>query len=190
MTTADISAWVKKHPVIASCLGLTLFAAVGVHYLSGAVTEATTLLEQRTAEGTRIAENVINAAQLREHVEEIAAARVKIEDRLVRSSELAKNLQYFYRLESETGVELIDIKQNAAAPNRVVPKGAKAGFSAVNFTVSFRGDYWAALHYLRRLENGTHFCRVLSATIEPVSPDRAGPVRMALNIELLGHAQP
>lgn len=190
MTTADISVWVKKHPVVAICIAVTLFGGFGVHYLGGSVTEATTLLEQRTAEGTRIGENVMNAANLREHVAEIAAARAKMDERLVRSSELAKNLQYFYRLESETGVELIDIKQNSAAPNRTVPKGTKAGFSAVNFSVSFRGDYWAALQCLRRLENGTHFCRVLSASIEPVSPDRAGPVRISLSIELLGHAQP
>ncbi len=190
MTTADLSAWVKKHPAIAICLAVTLFGAVGVYYLSGAVTEATTLLEQRTTEGTRIAENVVNAANLREQVAEIAAARAKMDERLVRSSELAKNLQYFYRLESETGVDLIDIKQNSAAANRTVPRGTKAAFSAVNFSVSFRGDYWAALHYLRRLENGAHFCRVLSASIEPISPDRAGPVKLSLNIELLGHAQP
>jgi hypothetical protein len=190
MTTADLVAWVKKHPLIAVCFVVVLIAGVGVHYLGASVEEATILLEQRTSEGTRISENVINSAQLREQAAEITAARAKIEERLVRSSELAKNLQYFYRLEAELGVELIDIKQNSSSANRAVPRGTKAGFSAVNFSVSFRGDYWAALHCLRRLENGTHFCRVLSASIEPISPDRAGPVKVALNLELLGHAQP
>ena len=190
MTTADLVAWVKKNPLVASCIAIALFAGVGAHYLGGAVTEAATVLEQRTAEGSRITENVLNAAQLREHVAEMAAARTKIESRLVRSGELAKNLQYFYRLESEIGVELIDIKQNSVAANRAVPRGAKAGFSAVNFSVSFRGDYWAALHCLRKLESGLHFCQVLSASIEPLSPERSGPVKIALNLELLGHPQP
>ena len=98
------------------------------------------------------------------------------EARLIRASDIGINQQYFYRLETESGVKLVDLRQGA----RGTPKG---GTVPISFTVSAQGDYAQVLAFLRALENGAHFCRVQSGSC---SGPRKGPVTVALNLELLG----
>lgn len=181
MKAIDVPPWVKKYPILLGCVVAGLLSAGGIYFVGAAVDEATAELDQKTAEGNRIVENLRNAAQLPEQAAALAAARKSIEERAVLPAELAKNLQYFYRLVSETGVELIDVQQNA--PGKAV-KGKV--FNGVPFTFSVRGDYLMVLQCLRRLEASPHFCRVSASSIDLVTPDRTGPVKAAFSLELLG----
>ena len=38
---------------------------------------------------------------------------------------------------------------------------------------------------LRRLENGEHFCRVITCNIRPIADQRGSPLSMSLSLELL-----
>jgi hypothetical protein len=186
MTNAEFAALVRKNPLLTGAGLLAAMLAVGIYYVAGVAEEAAAVLEQKTSEGMRLADNVKNAALLPEQLSALEADREKVEARLIRADELAKNLQYFYRIETETGVELIDIRQNTgAAPAANAKKGAPPAFLRTNFSVTLKGDYLAVLNYLRRVESGAHYCRVLSVTIDTVTVDRAGPVKMGLVIELL-----
>jgi len=63
---------------------------------------------------------------------------------------------------------------------------AKNLYGGVAFTVSVTGTLNQVLDYLRRLENGPRYCRVMTVTCGVPPADRASPITLNLNLELLG----
>ncbi|MEO6004513.1 MAG: hypothetical protein ABIZ04_09140 [Opitutus sp.] len=173
----SLSDTVKKYPFRAVCILTAAVAGAGAYVVSDRVVQARELLAQKTVDGERLETNVRDAGQLPEQLEALTSAVAKIQAKLIRAGQLANNLQYFYRLETESGVELLDVR----------PTGSVKGpYQGVGFNVSVKADYLTLLGYLRRLENGPHFCRILSTGIAAPSPDRAGPLTLSLSLELLG----
>jgi len=182
MTNEQLFALVKKNPLSVGCGVLAILIGVVIYFRMDELPEAMTLLEQKIAEGERLNANVNNAAQLPEQLAAITEARAEIEKRLVRGIDLAQNLQYFYRLEADTGAKILSLRQNPSPPAK---PGAKPGLGGVSFTVSFQGPYFTAMEFLRRLENGTHYSRFTAVGVA-VSGNRAGPLTFSVSIELLG----
>lgn len=181
MTNQELAAVLKKNPISVGCAVLTLLLAGGLYYISDDIPNATAELEQKSAEGQRLAANLQNSAQLNDQYAAIAAAGKELTGRLVHPGELAKNLQYFYKIEAETGTKLIELRQ---VPPAAI-KGAKPNFIPVTYSVGLLGDYNQVLEYLRRLEHGTHFCRVITAGVSGATVER-GPLKLSLTLELLG----
>ena len=96
MSNEGLGNFAKQHPLKIVCGLLALFSGVGVYLVSGKIEEASTLLQQKTTEGLRLAVNVRNSAQLSEQLDALVAAGAKIDDLLVRATQHASNLQYFY----------------------------------------------------------------------------------------------
>ena len=186
MTTPELIALLKKNPVSVGC-GVVALALAGWSYLdSDDEPKLAAQLVQVSSEADRLAANIKNAAQLHEQLNALDAARAEIEPRIVRASELAKNLQYFYKIEAETGAKVTDLQRiGGAGP---VKPGAKGIYQPVGFSLALEGEYPAVLDFLRRLENGTHFCRVIAATLNKGGNDldRAGALKLTLTLELLG----
>ena len=168
---------VKRYPLRSACILIAAIAGAGAYVVATKVDEAKALLTQKTAEGERLETNVRDAGQLPEQFESLTSAVAKIQGKLIRASQLANNLQYFYRLETESGVEMLDVRPTS---------GVKGAYQGVGFNVSVKADYLTLLGYLRRLENGPHFCRILSTGMAAPAPDRAGPQTLSLSLELLG----
>lgn len=176
--------YVRKNPIAVGCAVVALACVVALYLRSELLPDAETELETKSAEGHRLAQNVRNAAQLPEQLAAITAATAEIQPRLLRADELAKNLQYFYKLEADTGTKLLDLRQlSGSAPAK---GAAKSAFTIVPFNLTVRGEYAALLDFLRRLENGTHYARVLTAAIASNAPERSGPLSLQLTVELLG----
>ncbi len=192
MTTPELAAVLKKNPFSTVCAVVALVVAGASYYRSSTVPELEGQLEERSADGQRHSLNLKNAVQLPEQVAALEAAGAAIEPRLVKASRLATNLQYFYKLEADTGVKLLELRQNPAR----APQGKNAPktlFTGVNFSVSVQGDYVAVVDFLRRLDHGTHFARVLTASLSGITVEtgnnidaRTGQVRASLTLELLG----
>lgn len=182
-----ILALVRKNPVGFICGALCLVLIGWGYYRMDALPEAEAELERKSAEADRLANNIKHSAQLKEQLDIAVKASKAINDgRLARASELATNLQYFYKLEADTGVKLIELRQNQ------VTKPKTGNFSPIPFSVAVQGDYQHLIEFLRRLENGIHFCRIMSATLaasvasggEDLSS--ANLLTINLQIELLG----
>ena len=176
MTASDLLAVLKKNPISVACAVLSLGLGVAIYLRSDAIPEATTELDERSDEGRRYAQNINNAAQLKEQFDDLTVATKAIEAKLLRPSDIGINQQYFYRLESESGVKLTDLRQGG----RGAPKGA---YVPISFSVTATGDFAQAMAFLRGLEDGTHYCRLQSAAI---IGGRKGPVTLNLTLELLG----
>jgi hypothetical protein len=178
MTTPELVALLKKNPVIVICGALSLALAGALYFRSGDIEAANTALDEKSAEGNRYTQNSTNAVQLKEQLDAIVAANVTIEGRMIRASDLGINQQYFYKLESDSGVKLSDLRQGGKGN-----LGPDAKHIPIGFTMSVQGDFAQVLTFLRTLEDGTHYCRVLTATC---GGGRKGTVTLTLNLEVLG----
>jgi Tfp pilus assembly protein PilO len=185
MTSADIIARIKKQPVGFAC-GLICLLCIGwLYFRSGEAEKRQADYDAKSAEAAKVLSNVSLSKSLPAEVAEIQAATKELESRLVRDGQLAVNLQYFYKLEAETEVKLLDVRQNPRAKN------SKQMYPGIPFNVNVQGPYKNVMAFLQRVENGRHFCRVLSASYSKTSMGGEGggatpAITMGLNLELLG----
>lgn len=173
----------KKNPLSITCGVLSMIFIIVIFLRSDTIPEAEGVLAQKSAEGEKLAANIQYSAQLKEQLEAVTASNKEIDSRIVRASQMLTNTQYFYKIENETGVKMIDIRQTTPAS---VGKPAKGSYLPVSFAVSVQGDLNHILAFLRRVENGTHYSRVLTASCSGNSAQRNAPLTLALSLELLG----
>lgn len=183
MTNEEFYALVKKHPVPTACLAVTMALGVMYYFRNGLIPEAEVELAQKSAESERYALNIKYSAQLKEQLEALQAANKSVEGRLARASQQGINTQFFYKLERETGVKLVSFGQSPSVP---VAKGSKAAFIPVGFNVGVQGTLPQVLDFLRQLEVGTHYVRVLTANCNVANTARNGPLTLSLTLEMLG----
>ena len=179
MTNEELFALVKKNPISVGCAVLCVALAAGIYFRSGEVPAATDDLTKKSDEGSRLAANLQNAAQLKEQVDALSAAEKEMDSRIIRASQTLTNYEYFYKLESETGAKMT-ISQGVLTPSK------KTTYSGVPFTITVQGTLNQTLDYLRRLESGARYCRVTGVTCGVAPADRGSPITLNLNLELLG----
>ena len=182
MTSEEQMAVMKKNPITVACGVLSLLLAVGIYFRSGAIPEAEAELAQKSGESEKLALNITNSAQLKEQLDDLVTANKALDAGIIRASQQGANSQFFYKLESDTGVKMVDFRQTTAN----VTKPAKGNFAPVAFTVSVQGTFQQIVQYLRHLENGAHFTRVMTASISGNASQRNSPLTLSLTLELLG----
>jgi len=185
MTNEELIAFLRKNLIAVICAVVTIAIGFTIYYRTDALPNAEKILADKTKEGELLAANIEDSNQLKEQQASMVDANQVISDRMIQVGQLADNLQYFYRLESETGIKILDLRQNAWNPGA---KGApKTFFTPVGFQVSAQGTYPKLLDLLRRLEKGEHYCRVISCDLKPINSEiRGGDLTVSLNLELLG----
>lgn len=190
MNGQQLIAFFKRNPVGVVCGVLSVIVAVLIYFRSDALSSAEAQLEESTALGKRYAANLAHASQLKEQYEALVAANKAIEERFARSSQLTQNLQYFYKLEADTGVKMtvtpVTQSQSVAAAT-----AAKKALIPVAFSVSVQGDYASVIDFLRRVEQGTYYSRVLTCTLNAagmagVDTGNARTMTLGMSVELLG----
>ncbi len=185
----DLTTYLRKYPLAIGCGTLSAALLVGLFVRGGRAAELAALLRQKEQEGQRILDNVRDGSNFPEQYEALVAATRGLESRLIRSSERADNLQYFYRLESETGVKELSLQPvTPSAPDRRKP-AAKTLYTGVGFSISVQGDYAQILKFVGRLESGPHFYRLVRASVSRTKVGSAGgsaPLNLMLNLELFG----
>lgn len=187
ISNEDLVNAIKKHPVGFGCGFLVIALGVGMYLRSGNVPELTTTLEDRSAVGLRQQTNIKNGALLDEQLAAIEAAVAQINERAVDRAALANNLQYFYQLEAEHGVKIVDLR-----PDIVLESKIKTTYTEAPFVVSAEGTYRQLLAFIRAIEQGRRFARIDSARFEPstevtaLQPGRGDPVlEISVNVILL-----
>ena len=189
MKAADFKAYIKKYPV-GTCAGiLALVMAGALVFRHMELSEMQSAYDNAASEGQKFASNIASAGQLDEQLKALEEANKKIAGRLVNPADLAINLQYFYKLEAETGVKLVDTHP---IDSRSTPKtGAKGIYTPVQYVVSLQGSYARTLTFLRRLEHGVFFCRIVSGSCSQARSEQekgGGDTSMSLTVELLGRS--
>lgn len=186
MTGADLVALAKKQPIGVTCGAIALLCGVALYFRSDAIDDTKAKAEEIAKQSQAMLANVRNSAGgvLAQQTASIEQAAKQLEGRLVKANQLATNLQYFYRLESDTGVKLTDVRQNQ------VGRGATSGaYIGVPYSVTFQGTHKQVLEFLQRTESGKHFSKFSSLSLNKAATnDAAGPgmISVNMNIELLG----
>jgi hypothetical protein len=185
MTNQDLIAFVRKNALCVACLAVSVALGVTWYLRSGQLPEAETVLAAKSKQGELIRANIEDAHQLKEQYAAIVDANQTIANRMIHVGQLAENQQFFYRLESETGTKLMgDPRQIAwTAPTK---GAAKTTYTPVGFNFVVQGTYKQVIDLLRRLENGDHYCRVISCNLHPYQEQRGSVLQLSLSIELLG----
>lgn len=188
ITSKDLVVLLKKHPVAIGCGALSLILLAGSYLRSSRVSGLSEQLKQNEQEGQKILDDIRNGANLVEQYDALLATTKELDSRLVRSSERARNQQYFYRLESDTGVKEINLQPGAVGANQL--KGAKTIYTSIGYTISVDGDFRQILDFMSRLESGQHFFRLVSGTVAREgtrgTAEATTAVTLTLNLEFLG----
>ena len=178
--TKDIVAAFKRRPVLFVCGAVMLGLAMATYFRLGAGDELRTKLEEREKVLTRLTNNAKFSAQLDAQLETLRKANAKISDGALRVSELARNQQFFFRIEADTGVKLLDLRQlTPAAP----PKGAAPTYVAIPFSLTIKGDYEQIVQFLQRLDREPTLARVTGGAI---ARPAEGSQTLSFSVELLG----
>jgi Tfp pilus assembly protein PilO len=179
-SSSDIVATIKKNPISVVCTVLALALGAVFYFRLDRDTEFQTQLEEKSKEAAKLALNLKNSTQLQQQLDALVAAEKQIQARLMRAEDLPTNQQYFYKLEAETGVKLLGSPRQSPGSK----KDSKA-YQPTAFSVSVQGDYRQILTFLRRLESGPRYCRVVSASCNSTA-ERGPALVLSLNLELLG----
>jgi hypothetical protein len=185
MTNEELFAFLRKNVISVACVAISIGIGFALYYRNDNLPEAEKVLQERAKQGELLQANIEDSAQLKEQHAAIVSSNDDISNRMIRVGQLAENMQYFYRLESDTGTKLVDPRQLSWNPP--AKNAPKTFFTPVGFAFTAQGDYSQVLDLLRRLENGEHYCRVISCTLHPSTTEsRGGPMLISLSLELLG----
>jgi hypothetical protein len=177
----NIATAFKRRPLLFACGALVFGLALAIYFRLGVRDEVEMKLVEREKVLLRLSNNAKFSAQLDSQLESLRKANAKIADGALRVGELARNQQLFFRLEAETGVKLLDLRQLSVAP---AAKGAAAStYVAIPFNLTVQGDYAQIMNFLLRLDREATLARVKSGTI---SRPAEGAQSLALSVELLG----
>jgi hypothetical protein len=179
MTATDLTALIKKHPLGFGCGCIGVICSVLLYLRSGNIDKSQTDLEAAVAQVAIMNANVRNASGLPEQLAEAQALSKEIDARIMKANQLAVNLQYFYKLETENEVKLIDVRQNS------FPRSIKTQYAGVPFNISIQGQYMNVMNFLNRLQHGRHFCRVITTNFAKAG-GTGDELNLSINLELLG----
>ncbi len=144
MTTSDLIVVAKKNKIVVVCAVLSLGLLGGMYFRSGAIAEANAKLEETSKQARRYALNLSMSAHLKDQYDALVAANKAIETRMIRPAEIGINQQYFYKLETDSGVKLLDLRQSGG-------KVKKGTYTPVAFTVAFQGEFPQVIAFMRAL---------------------------------------
>lgn len=177
LQTQDILNALKRRPLLCVCGALALGLGLTLYFRLGVGDEVQARLAEREKELQRVTSNTKFSAQLDTQLQALRKANATIEAGALRAGELARNQQLFYRLEADTGVKLLDLRQLN------VSTAGKGTYVAIPFSLTIKGDYAQLLDFLQRLDRGATLSRVTSASIARPGEDTQ---TLSLNVELLG----
>jgi hypothetical protein len=172
-------ALIKKYPVLVVSLTLSLVLAFVLYLRSDLIETVKTELESANKEVKRYSLIIGNAAQLEDQTDFLIKANQAIKDRTLSAESLAVNLQYLYKLESETGVKYLDLRPAGRSSNQA---GVNKSYLGLNYIVTIQGSFDRILIYLKHIEQGVYFARVNTASIT----GSGSTVTANLNIDFLG----
>jgi Tfp pilus assembly protein PilO len=180
MTFDDLIARIKKQPIGFACAVICLLSGGWLYFRSGEIDARQEEYRAKSEQAAKFISNVGVSKNLPEQVTELQVVTKEIDGRLVRAGQLAVNLQYFYKLEAENEVKLLDVRQNP------VPKNTKTLYVGIPYNVNIQGPYKNVMAFLQRLEKGRHFCRINSASFTKFAGGSDSSMTLALSLELLG----
>ncbi len=179
--TKTVVAAFKRQPIPFSCGIIVVLLLLLAYFRMGVVDEREAALAEAEKVLSKLTNNITYSAQLDQHLNELRAVNDGFATAALKQGDIARNQQFFYRIESASGVRILELRsQPVPAP----AKGAPVTFyQPLTYSLSVAGDYEKLLTFLLHLERGSTLGRVLSATLVYVDGSEQ---TLNLNVEMLG----
>lgn len=181
----DIVNAAKKQPFVFACATLAAILLAFTYWRSGAIPELQSRLDERSLVLQKNKTNVTYSVQLDAHLKALADINGKIKANALRFEDLAQSQRMFYGLEADTGVKLIDLRQQP--PDKALPpNSAQLTYVPVVFSLAVEGEYRQILMFSKRIESGGTLSRVSRAVF---SIGAKNVPSLDMTVEMLGLKQ-
>jgi len=176
----------RRYPLALGCAALASLLLAAYLVRQGTLSESREGLAQLETEGRTIERNVRNAVGIEEHADALKQGVARLESMLTRVGDISGNQDYFYRLESISGVR-ISVLTPLGAPKTV---DLSAAYQPAGFRVVVEGTYAQLCGFLRALECGQRLYRLNDFSLQRATSDMsAGSVAqrevLTINLQLL-----
>jgi hypothetical protein len=182
MTGDDLMEKFRRYPVPAISGAIVLLCFLAYYFRSDLISDLDARQNDVLDQRNQVDLNLVAGGNLAEHMAEMRAHFAALEERVVQPYDLANNMNYFYQLESNTGVGLGELKQNASS-DKPAPKNALGG---VGYAVTMSGSFAQVVAAFNELENGARFYHLRNFNLERGREVNGSVVQLSLNLELLG----
>lgn len=182
MNAADFAEKIRRYPIPVVSGAIVILCLLVTYLRIDLSADLEARRNDMQDQSRQVDDNVRNGAKLAVDVEEMRTRFAALDQRVVQPSELATNKNYFFQLESNTGVRLGELQQHASS-DKPVPKNKLGG---VGYTVTLSGTFAQVVASFNELENGHRFYRLKTFAVERGRDGDQAAVQLSLNFELLG----
>jgi len=176
---ANALALARRYPFGVTCSVITICTAVTTYFLWQDRDEQELVYQDVSKQGEAMLDLRKGGSTQREELAAVRDATRRIEDNLVIEANLADNKWYFYKMEEQTKVRLLDISQNPAAP------GDSSLYRRIPFSARVTGTYEQVASFLLALETGPRLAKITSFNFSRRGPG-SDAIALDLTLELLG----
>lgn len=174
----ELSQHIKRRPGLAVASFLILFLVVFIIYRYDQLGSHGDQLTELQDDLTKLQNNLVNSAQLERQLDALKKINRVIESTALRPADLARNSQYFYTLEADHNIKLLELQQQ---PLPTLARGATQPLHVpLKFTVNVAGEYEQILKFMREIEVTFLGGKILSASISPGGAAGKDPAKSRL----------
>ena len=171
-----------RYPFCAICLILSVLFVGASWWIRLDLNDLEAQQQKSAREGDIMLKAIARGSQLRTELTAARAATQRITENLVVEKNIPQNFWYFYKLEQDTRVKLLELLQR---PPSLQDFDAPTTYKRVPYSLRLTGSFRSAVAYLQRLETGSHFGRINSFLLQRQDP-KSSDVSLQLNLDLLG----
>jgi len=177
----ELLALAKSRPIVVGSVLWIAVLLIAVYFRSDAAADIKSKLEQAEKREELIVKNLKYASQLESQLLQLKAANAYFEKAALKHTDIANNQKFFYQLETESAIKLIDLRQS---PPPALAKGASPNFyTPISFSLSIQGEYENIIGFLKRLEVSPSMAKLNHVAI---NGPQEGIHSVDINLNLLG----
>lgn len=162
MNLSGIGKSMRQYPVLFVCGGVVLLLLVLLFMRGPKVNQYDAALAELDVKWRNIQTNLERSTQLEQEIEAIESGLERIRGRLMSVEDVAVNYEFFYGLERDSSVTLVQFSQDKASDGEALPIGRKSlrHFSVIPFDLQMRGTLPQLLVFVESLERQDYIVRI------------------------------
>jgi hypothetical protein len=175
----------RRHPLATICGGIALVVLGAFVFRYSSLDDAKELLAQQQGKAESIHRNIRNATELPEHLAALQSGVTRLEEKLMRSGDVAAYQQFFFKLETDSGVKIVRLQPTATSrPGQ----GKQAGtYLPLGFDITVEGTFPDVVRFSRNLESSARYFRLGSFSVRRGGgTGQSNIVTLIMGLELLG----
>jgi len=162
MNLSGIGKSMRQYPVLFVCGGVVLLLLVLLFMRGPKANQYDAALAELDVKWRNIQTNLERSTQLEQEIEAIESGLERIRGRLMSVEDVAVNYEFFYGLERDSSVTLVQFSQDKASDGEALPIGRKSlrHFSVIPYDLQMRGTLPQLLAFVESLERQDYIVRI------------------------------